>query len=62
MKRRLDAKPSSAQFLHFPFTDEQVKKFADPATDVVLAIGHPAYGHIAKLPDNVRQALAGDFD
>ena len=57
-----EGKASSVQFLHFPFTDEQVKKFRDPETDVVLAINHPGYGHMAKLPDAVRTALGGDFD
>ena len=57
-----DGKASSVQFLHFPFTDKQVIKFRDPKTDVVLGINHPGYGHMAKLPENVKQALAGDFD
>ncbi len=57
-----DGKASSVQFLHFPFTDEQVKKFRDPKTDVVLGINHPAYSHMAKLPATVREALAGDFN
>jgi len=57
-----DGKASSVQFLHFPFTDVQVKKFRDPKTDVVLGINHPAYGHMAKLSVTAREALAGDFD
>ena len=57
-----DGKASSIQFLHFPFTDEQVKKFRDPETAVTLAIGHEEYGHRADLPEAVREALAGDFD
>jgi len=57
-----DGKASSVQFLHFPFSDEQVKKFRDPKTDVVLGINHPAYGHMAKLSATAREALAGDFD
>jgi len=57
-----DGKASSVQFLHFPFTDEQVKKFRDPKTDVVLGINHPAYGHMAKLSGTVREALGQDFD
>ena len=57
-----EGKASSIQFLHFPFTDEQVKKFRDPETAVTLAIGHKEYGHRADLPDAVREALAGDFD
>ena len=57
-----EGKASSIQFLHFPFTDEQVEKFRDPETTVTLAIGHKEYGHRADLPDAVREALAGDLD
>ena len=57
-----EGKASSIQFLHFPFTDEQVEKFRDSETTVTLAIGHKEYGHRADLPDAVREALAGDFD
>jgi len=57
-----DGKASSVQFLHFLFTDDQVKKFNDPDIDVVLGINHPAYGHMAKLAETIREALAQDFD
>ena len=56
-----DGKASSIQFLHFPFSDEQVKKIKT-AKQVQLAIGHSQYGHIAILPDATRAALVGDFD
>ena len=55
-------KASSVQFLHFPFTDDQARKFAVPGTRVVLAIAHPHYAHMTVLPEAVRAALAGDFD
>ncbi len=55
-------KTSSIHFLHFPFTDAQTATFRDPQTQVVLAIAHPNYGHMAVLPADVRQALAADFD
>ena len=57
-----DGKASSIQFIHFPFTDEQVAKFKDPASEIQLKIAHEKYGHIAILSDAVKQALAGDFD
>ncbi len=57
-----DGKASSVQFLHFPFTVEQVEKFRAPGTEVTLGIGHEKYGHMAVLPEDVRAALAGDFD
>ncbi len=57
-----DGKASSVQFLHFPFTGEQVKKFRAPGTEATLGIGHEKYRHMAVLSEDVRRALAGDFD
>lgn len=57
-----DGKASSIQFLHFPFTDAQAEAFKQPDAVAVLAIDHDAYGHMVKLPNAVRAALAGDLD
>jgi hypothetical protein len=54
-------KASSVQFIHFPFTAEQIAKFRRPGTEVVLGFTHANYGHRAMLPEPVRVALAGDF-
>lgn len=55
-------KASSVQFVHFNFTPVQVAAFKKPGTQVVLGLSHPNYGHMAVLPEPVRQELAGDFD
>ncbi len=55
-------KASSFQFIHFKLTPEQIAKFKAPGAEVVVGFGHPQYGHMAVLPEAVRQALAGDFD
>jgi hypothetical protein len=55
-----DGKASSVQFLHFPFTSGQVMKFR--TSEVVIAITHPRYGHMAVVPDAVRAELVKDFD
>lgn len=57
-----DGKASSIQFLHFPFTGDQVEKFRANDAQVTLGIGHEKYTHMAGLPESVRAALAGDFD
>jgi hypothetical protein len=57
-----DGKASSVHFLHFPFTADQVRRFRDSGTEVVVAITHPKYAHMAIMPENVRQALSEDFD
>lgn len=54
-------KASAIQFIHFPFTDEQIFKFHDPNIQITLGISHPKYGHLAILPAETRAALAGDF-
>jgi hypothetical protein len=55
-------KTSSVHFLHFVFTPEQIAKFRQADAEVVLAIAHPKYRHMAVLPEEMRQALATDFD
>lgn len=61
-RTKSDGKTSSVHFLHFPFSDAQVAFFRDPAREAVIGFGHPAYGHLALIPAEVRDALAGDFD
>ncbi|HEY0834103.1 MAG TPA: DUF3501 family protein [Azospirillum sp.] len=54
-------KTSSVHFMHFDFTPEQVAAFRQPGTQVVVAFGHPEYGHMAVMPEVVREELAKDF-
>ncbi len=56
-----DGKTSSVHFLHFPFTPSQIATFRDPASDVMVRIDHPNYGHAALVTGPVREELAGDF-
>jgi len=55
-------KASSVQFIHFPFTDAQTAAFRKPGADVVLALAHPNYRHMAGIPEDVRASLGADFD
>ena len=57
-----DGKASAVQFIHFPFTDAQVAKFTAPGTKVTLGFSHSDYGHMAALREEVRSALAQDFN
>jgi hypothetical protein len=56
-----DNKASSVQFVHFPLTPAQKAKFRTPGTQVVLGFDHDNYGHMAVMPEPVRQALAEDL-
>ena len=57
-----EGKASSVQFLHFPFTAPQIEKFRTPGTRVLVGISHPTYDHQAGMAEEVRAALAADFD
>ncbi len=56
-----DGKASSIQFLHFPLSQTQIGTMQKEGARVILGIDHPTYAHMAILPENVRQALSGDF-
>ncbi len=63
VQRSTDAgRASSAQFLHFPFSPDQIAAFRDSANRLVIAIDHPDFGHMAVMAPAVREAPAGDFD
>jgi hypothetical protein len=57
-----EGKASSVQFVHFPFSQEQIAAFSLPHTKVVLGFTHPNYGHLAVVPEDVRAELTRDFD
>jgi hypothetical protein len=56
-----EGKTSSVHFMHFDFTDDQAAAFRTPGTQVVVAFTHPEYGHMAVMPERVREELAKDF-
>ena len=49
-------------FFYFPFGADQIVKFRAPGTRITLGFAHENYGHIAVVPEAVRQVLAADFD
>jgi hypothetical protein len=56
-----DGKTSSIHWLRFVFTPAQIDAFRKGSEPVVIGIAHKNYGHMAVIPDAVRQELAGDF-
>ena len=56
-----EGKASSVQFIHFPFEAAQIAAFKTEGARVVVGFTHPAYSHMAVMPEPVREALAGDF-
>lgn len=61
-RTRADGKASSVQFVHFPFTADQIAKFRTPGTEIVIGFNHENYGHMALMSETVRAMLAKDFD
>lgn len=61
-RTRADGKASSVQFVHFPFTADQIAKFRTPGTEIVVGFNHENYGHMALMSETVRATLAKDFD
>lgn len=56
-----EGKASSVQFVHFPFTAEQIAAFSTPDVEVVLGFNHANYRHMAVLSEAVRAELSTDF-
>jgi hypothetical protein len=56
-----EGKASSVQFVHFPFTVDQVAAFSSAGAEIVLGFDHPRYRHMTILPEAVREELTGDF-
>tara|TARA_B100001765_G_C19463472_1_gene320393 strand:+ start:215 stop:808 length:594 start_codon:yes stop_codon:yes gene_type:complete len=56
-----DGKASSVQFIHFNFTQNQIEKFKDNSTEVILGIDHNNYPHSVKITDLTKKVLSRDF-
>lgn len=57
-----EGKASSVHFVHFPLDEAAAEAFKTPNHRVILGIEHPAYSHMAVLPETMRAALAEDLD
>jgi hypothetical protein len=58
-----EGKASSVQFIHFEFTEEQIKKFKNNASsEIIIGIEHEMYSHTVKLTENNVKALSKDFN
>ena len=57
----VEGKASSVQFIHFNFSQDQIKKFKDLNNLVTIGIDHHLYNHMTKISGNNRNALIKDF-
>ena len=56
-----EGKTSAVHFLRFALDAKQIAAFKKPNAEVVLAIGHPEYRHLAVLSEATRLALMEDL-
>ena len=56
-----EGKASSVQFIHFNFTDEQIKKFKLEDSVVEIGMDHKEYSHTTKLSKENISSLSADF-
>jgi Protein of unknown function (DUF3501) len=57
-----EGKASAVQFIHYPFKPGEIAAFRQAGARIVVGFDHPAYAHMTVMPEQVRAALAGDFD
>ena len=57
-----EGKASSVQFIHFEFKEEQIKKFKNGSSEIIIGIEHEMYSHTVKLTENNVKALSQDFN
>ena len=56
-----EGKASSVQFVHFNFTEEQIKKFKNDNFEIIIGIDHNEYSHFTKISEDTRKSLSNDF-
>ena len=56
-----EGKASSVQFIHFNFTDNQIRNFKNLSNEIVLGIDHELYNHETKVSEKTKKALIEDF-
>lgn len=56
-----DGKTSAIHFLHFPLSENQKQELKSDNSEVIIGIEHDKYGHMARLNEANREALALDL-
>ena len=57
-----EGKASSVQFIHFKFSDEQIKNFKSNISKVEIGIDHKDYSHSTRLNESTKKSLSADFN
>ena len=59
--RSKDDYTATVHYLRFPLTDEQRDTFRDPSVPAELAVDHPNYADLARIPHEMRLSLLADL-
>jgi hypothetical protein len=57
-----EGKASSVQFIRFPLTADQKKRFVAGVEPAMLGFDHPRYGHLAVMASTMRETLSNDLN
>src|ERR1700743_1530734 len=57
-----EGKASSVQFVRFPLSADQKKRFIAGIEPVMLGFDNPGYGHLAVMPPAMRETLSNDLN
>lgn len=57
-----EGKASSVQFLHFNFSEEQIKNFKKNDIKIIIGIDHTLYNHTTQISNDQKNSLVKDFN
>ena len=57
-----EGKASSVQFIHFNFSQQQIEKFSNVDTKIIIGIDHNLYNHTTTISQETKTSLIKDFN
>ena len=57
-----DGKASSVHFLHFHFSENQIKDFIKNDSNIIIGFDHKNYSHFSQFTEESKKELSNDFD
>ena len=57
-----EGKASSVQFIHFNFSKQQIEKFNNLDTKIIIGIDHNLYNHTTTISQETKTSLIKDFN
>ena len=57
-----DGKASSVHFLHFHFSEREIKDFIKNDSNIIIGFDHKNYSHFSQFTEESKKELSNDFD